>query len=140
MGEWVEYDDYIPKNPEEIRYNRWKGGVKRKKRATAMLLGGYCEGGVKRGECGKPYNHSFAFHHLSYRPDEKTYKDFGDTWRYNEYVIPIVRSRPEDFMLLCKECHRNEEEIKRRIRSIELEGGELTGGKVLDIRFLVYWW
>ena len=125
---------YERKSEEEKKRSRWIGSVKRKKRATAKLFGGCCQGGAVPGECMEEYNHSFAFHHLTYRPDEKTYRDFNNTWAYNEYVIPIVRSRPEDFMLLCEWCHSREEKIKKRIDVVRGAWYEIITKEIVDCK------
>lgn len=69
------------------------------KLSTAMAFGGKCNG------CGQEYNQSFAFHHMCYLHDEKTYNDFDDTVDYNLYICPIVIKNLHRFRLLCKNCH-----------------------------------
>ncbi len=70
-----------------------------KKKVADDLFGGRCEG------CRRSYGSGFAFHHLKYYDDEKTYCDFTSSKEYNKYLLPIVRKRPHDFSLLCRKCH-----------------------------------
>ena len=56
--------------------------------------------------CGKKFGKYFAFHHLSYRDDEKTYRDFKNQDDYQRYILPIIQKRPKDFVLLCRPHHR----------------------------------
>jgi len=70
------------------------------KRETAELFGGVCF------ICNKPFGRSFLYHHLNYRFNERTYRDFeGDTVKYNLYILPIVRKEPDRFLLLCGRHH-----------------------------------
>ena len=69
------------------------------KREVAKLYNSVCF------VCGKKYGKGFGFHHLFYIDGEQTFKDFKDTYRYHEYVLPIIRSRPNGFLLVCKTHH-----------------------------------
>ena len=55
----------------------------------------------------------FTFHHLYYNPDEKTYKDFSDALAYYEYLAPIIRQTPHQFVYLCSAHHQALERICR---------------------------
>ncbi len=72
---------------------------KEKKKVADDLFDGRCDG------CKRSYGRGFAYHHKVYVLGEKTYRDFKDTVSYNRYLLPIVRQRPRDFSLLCKQCH-----------------------------------
>ena len=69
------------------------------------LFGGKCFA------CHRRYGKHFAFHHLRYHPTELKHSDFSSTGLYNAYIIPIVRRRPRDFLLLCRKCHRHVETL-----------------------------
>jgi len=70
-----------------------------KARIGHELFGGICN------DCKKKYQSNFAFHHLDYDPDRKTYKDFKGTLTYNRYILPEVVAFPQHFELLCRACH-----------------------------------
>jgi hypothetical protein len=55
--------------------------------------------------CNKKFGKYFSYHHLNYREDRKTYKDFGDTIQYHKYVLPEIKGQPERFILLCRGHH-----------------------------------
>jgi len=69
------------------------------KREVAKLFNSVCF------VCGRRYGKGFAFHHLFYVEGEKTFSDFGDTYNYHEYVLPIIRDRIKGFLLVCKTHH-----------------------------------
>ncbi len=82
--------------------------IKKWKRAVATnLFDGVCY------VCNKKYGKSFHFHHLSYREDELTYRDFKNNSDYQKYVLPIIEQRPFDFELLCHKHHYLVEILKR---------------------------
>lgn len=55
----------------------------------------------------------FTFHHLWYNNNEKTYKDFRDPLAYYEYLGPIIRANPKQFVYLCSDHHQALERICR---------------------------
>lgn len=64
--------------------------------------------------CEKRVFKGTAFHHLDYRDDRKTYRDFdGDTVSYLEYLLPEVDAEPHRFLYLCKGHHRFVEYIHK---------------------------
>jgi len=85
--------------------------------------------GMRCGVCEKRVFKGTAFHHLDYRDDRKTYRDFnGDTVAYLEYVLPEVDAEPNRFLYLCKGHHRFVEFLRkmkkenryRLLRAVEL--------------------
>ena len=85
--------------------------------------------GMRCGVCEKRVFKGTAFHHLDYRDDRKTYRDFdGDTVSYLEYVLPEVDAEPDRFLYLCKGHHRfleflnkmKPENKYRLLRAVEL--------------------
>jgi len=80
--------------------------------------------------CEKRVFKGTAFHHLDYRDDRKTYRDFdGDTVSYLEYVLPEVDAEPLRFLFLCKGHHRFVEylaKMKRENRYRLYRAVELT--------------
>jgi len=73
--------------------------IKNDKREVAKLFDSICY------VCHKRYGKGFAFHHLFYVEGEKTFSDFGDTYKYHEYILPIIRGRIKGFLLVCKTHH-----------------------------------
>ena len=69
------------------------------KREVAKLFGNECY------VCHKRYGKGFAFHHLFYVKGEITFKNFGDTYKYHEFLLHIIRHRPKGFLLVCKTHH-----------------------------------
>lgn len=63
--------------------------------------------------CRRPFGKGFTFHHLRYIDGEKTYRDFDDNVDYQLYILPIVKSDPKRFLLLCKKHHSALEKLKR---------------------------
>ena len=63
--------------------------------------------------CGKRYGKNFQFHHLTYRGNEKTYKDFKNNDDYQLYILPIIEGAPIYFELLCHKHHYLVEQLKR---------------------------
>jgi hypothetical protein len=62
--------------------------------------------------CHKKYGKNFKFHHLTYRVDEKTYRDFKNSNDYQLYILPIIEKRVLDFELLCDSHHYMVEKLK----------------------------
>lgn len=56
--------------------------------------------------CRKKYGKNFNYHHLTYRKGELDHSDFRDSYKYNDYILPIIEKMPDKFALLCKQCHR----------------------------------
>ena len=82
--------------------------IKKWKKAVAItLFDGACY------VCGKKYGKRFHFHHIQYRNNELTYKDFGTNLKYQKYILPIIQKRPLDFELLCHKHHYLVEILKR---------------------------
>ena len=79
----------------------------RKQHVADRIYGNVCAG------CTKKYRKGFGFHHLEYREDELTHRDFKNTFEYQNYILPIIESRPLDFKLLCNKCHYVIENWKR---------------------------
>jgi len=65
--------------------------------------------------CGcSVHRRGMTFHHKDYRPDEKTYKDFGkNVLEYYTYLKPIIIKSPERFLYLCTPHHQALERLKR---------------------------
>lgn len=81
--------------------------IKLERKQVAKLFDGECN------VCIKKFGKGFHFHHISYREEEKTYKDFKDhlnqqqNWiDYTKYVLPIIRKYPDEFALLCQKHHK----------------------------------
>ena len=62
--------------------------------------------------CGKKYGKGFAIHHIRYVKGEKTYKSFLTSESYHEYLADKIRTRREDFALLCAKHHHIVERLK----------------------------
>tara|TARA_R110000824_G_scaffold218440_4_gene405129 strand:+ start:39 stop:407 length:369 start_codon:yes stop_codon:yes gene_type:complete len=75
-------------------------------RSTCALCGGKLKPNTKR-------KINFTFHHLAYNPEEKTYRNFKNSKQYNEYILPIIRANPKNFLLLHKKCHYAVEMAKK---------------------------
>ena len=75
----------------------------------------------------------FTIHHIKYKKNEKTYKDFKDKktrqymrLKYYRYLTPIVKKNPKRFSLVCNSCHQavtklarwKKEKRKRLIRLV----------------------
>jgi len=63
--------------------------------------------------CGKKFGKYFLFHHKKYLNSDKIWSDFKDSWSYNLYVLPVIKSDPNRFALLCKKHHQSVEMLKR---------------------------
>jgi len=63
--------------------------------------------------CGKKFGKWFVFHHKRYLNSDKIYSDFKDSYSYNEYVLPVIKSDPNRFALLCKKHHQSVEMLKK---------------------------
>ncbi len=74
--------------------------IKEERKQVAILLGGKCI------LCLKKYGKNFHFHHIGYRKGERKHSDFSSWYLYTFYVIPIIKTIPEKFALLCKTCHQ----------------------------------
>jgi len=83
-----------------------KETVKKYKRQIAILFDSECY------VCQKKYGKNFHFHHLTYRNEEKTYRDFNNNEDYQLYILPIIEDRPLDFELLCNRHHYLVEKLK----------------------------
>ncbi len=55
--------------------------------------------------CWKKFGRGFTFHHLWYRDDEPYYSNFKDSTKYQLALLPYVKKRPTQFLLLCKVHH-----------------------------------
>ena len=62
--------------------------------------------------CHKKMGKYFVFHHKRYLSSDKIYSNFKDSYTYNEYVLPVIKSDPNRFSLLCKKHHRVVEMMK----------------------------
>ena len=91
-----------------------KEEIKKYKRQVAILFNSECY------VCKKKYGKRFHFHHLTYRDNEKTYRDFKSNYNYQVYILPIIEERPRDFELLCFK-HHYLVEILKRFKSERLE-------------------
>lgn len=78
-----------------------------KKKNTAKLFKSECY------VCKKSFGKGFAFHHKSYTPGEKTYRDFTNPLDYQEHIIKIVTEKPNQFFLLCHGHHHSVEKLKK---------------------------
>jgi len=67
---------------------------------------------LKCGVCHKKFGKYFVFHHKRYLTGDKIYSAFKDSYSYNEYVLPIIKSDPDRFSLLCRKHHRVVEMMK----------------------------
>jgi len=74
---------------------------------TAELLGNRCK------VCGKKFGKGSTFHHIIYHKTEKTYRDFKNQFDYQDYILPIINKRPEEFYILCTGHHLLVEKLKR---------------------------
>ena len=81
--------------------------VKKYKRQVAKIFASQCY------VCGKRYGKNFHFHHVRYRADTKTYRDFTTNISYQSYILPIIHDAPWDFELLCHKHHYLIEQLKR---------------------------
>ena len=63
--------------------------------------------------CHKKYGKRFHFHHLTYKDNEKTYRDFKNNDDYQKYILPIIEQCPYNFELLCHKHHYLVEILKR---------------------------
>ena len=70
----------------------------------AKPFGRQCEVCLKKMRGPTP---GFTFHHLEYKSDEKTHKNFISRKRYYTYLKPIITSHPERFAFLCNACHHS---------------------------------
>jgi len=62
--------------------------------------------------CHKKYGKRFAFHHVTYKKEEKTYRDFNSNDNYQLYILPLIQKNPSDFKLLCHNHHYLVERLK----------------------------
>ncbi len=77
--------------------------------------------------CKEPYKTSkgkrrpgmaFTIHHLYYKADDKTWKDFNTRLQYWKYLQPLVHVEKEDqFILLCRSHHKAVEIMARWSRA-----------------------
>jgi len=81
--------------------------IKQKRRETAILLGNKCR------ICDKKFGKGSSFHHIVYRKDEKTHKDFNNVSDYQEYIIGKIEEHPKEFCILCTGHHLLVERLKR---------------------------
>lgn len=81
--------------------------IKKYRRYVAKLFNSECY------VCHKKYGKNFQFHHLTYRDDEKTYRDFKNNNDYQLYILPTIESTPIFFVLLCHKHHYLIEHLKR---------------------------
>ena len=63
--------------------------------------------------CNSKFSRYFVFHHKRYHDKELTYRDFKSSIDYNNYILKIVKKRPDDFALLCRKHHRTVEILKQ---------------------------
>ena len=77
-----------------------RNGVRQMRKETAALFGSQCY------VCRRPFGRHFSIHHLRYPPGWRRHSDFPSSTAYNEYVLPLIRQRPDVFLLLCRGCHR----------------------------------
>jgi len=80
---------------------------------VAKLFGSKCSLCGKKITLTKKKKINFTFHHFSYNPNEKSYKNFKNSKTYNEYILPIVKRNPANFALLHKRCHYSVEMAKK---------------------------
>ncbi len=73
--------------------------IKTRRSNVASLLGGSC------CICGKKFGKNFHFHHIQYVIGQKKHSDFKNWLDYNDYVLPLIIQKLEQFSLLCKTCH-----------------------------------
>lgn len=62
--------------------------------------------------CHKKFGKWFVFHHKRYLTSDKIYSNFKDSYAYNEYVLPVIKSDPNRFTLLCRKHHKMVEILK----------------------------
>ncbi len=84
-----------------------KDDTKKYKRQVAKIFASECY------VCGKKYGKNFQFHHIRYREDTKTCRDFTTNVAYQSYILPIIHDTPWDFELLCNKHHYLIEQLKR---------------------------
>lgn len=84
-----------------------KEEIKKYKQQVAELYNSECY------VCKKKFGKRFSFHHKKYYSTEKTYRDFKNNNMYQFYILPIIESRPYDFVLLCFKHHYAVEKLKR---------------------------
>ncbi len=63
--------------------------------------------------CNSKFSRYFVFHHKRYYDKELTYRDFKSSIDYNNYILKIIKKRPQDFALLCRKHHRTIEILKQ---------------------------
>ena len=80
---------------------------------VAKLFGSKCALCGRKIALGTKRKINFTFHHFSYNPDEKNYRDFKNSEKYNEYILPIVKKNPKIFALLHRKCHYSVEMAKK---------------------------
>jgi len=68
----------------------------------SKLFGGECEVCLKKMRKAQS---GFTIHHLEYKKNEKTHKNFLDRLKYYKYLRPIVKKNPKRFAFLCNGCH-----------------------------------
>lgn len=84
-----------------------KENVYELKKNTAKLFNSECF------ICHLPFGKGFAFHHRDYTKGEKTYRDFPNPLDYQEYIVVMVRKKPNQYFLLCHPHHYLVEKLKR---------------------------
>ena len=80
---------------------------------VAKLFGSKCSLCGRKIALGTKRKINFTYHHFSYNPNEKIYKDFKNSKEYNEYILPIVIKNPKNFALLHRKCHYSVEMAKK---------------------------
>ena len=79
----------------------------------AKIFGSKCELCTKKITLTKKRKINFTFHHYTYDPKQKNYKDFKNSKLYNEYILPLVKKNPSNFALLHRKCHYSVEMAKK---------------------------
>ena len=64
-----------------------------------------CHGTVKRK--------GFTIHHLYYLKKDVRYKNYKNRDRYYQDLYPLVKAKPDRFLLLCNKHHQSIERLKR---------------------------
>lgn len=70
----------------------------------SRLFGSECE--ICLRKMRKPQS-GFTIHHLEYKANEKTHKNFIDRLEYYKYIRPIVKNNTDRFAFLCNACHHS---------------------------------
>ena len=61
----------------------------------------------------KRYGKNFHFHHVTYRADTKTCRDFTTNISYQSYILPIIHDTPWDYELPYHKYHHLVEILKK---------------------------